>query len=382
MAEIRKPAVKIRQGKRVLLLTSFTVRDFTRENFYRVDRLDVKASAGMQRLLNERRIKSFGRDMIGADEHEEAFLPTSVFLATEGDIGYDENNKELFFDPSSDGGICPLDVVDGQHRIEGLKWAAQDKNNEHLMSFPITTVIAPKLTEAERMLQFVIVNTKQERVDPGVEQHIIARFTKMLDVENMPHLPDWLKRKVEKGDDDKALSIAIALNSDDDSPWHGRIQLADEYRSPERTITQQTFVKSVKRHLLARNHPLLQITPDEKKRLSILKNFWRAIENIFVDTSSDAPTVVFKYIGMEFFHAISAPIMNQLAKEKSYTADEFERSIRSAESDLTSDVAGIMLPDYWQTGGTASGLNSGAIAKLAKAFADALAQANSGDIQV
>ena len=382
MAEIRKPAVKIRQGKRILFLTFFTVKDFMRDGFYNVDRLDIAESTGMQRLLNNRRIKSFGRDMIGADAKNEAFLPTSVFLATEGGIGFDEKKQELFFDPSSDGGVCPLDVVDGQHRIEGLKWAAESKGNEHLMDFPMSTVIAPNLTEAEKMLQFVVVNTKQESVNPGVSQHIIARFTKMLTVKDLPYLPSWLNKEVEKGDDDKGLTIAKSLNGDQESPWYGRIQLADENRNPNHTIKQQTFVKSVKRHLLARNHPLIQIATVEQMRITILNNFWTAVENIFVDKNVDVSNVVFKSVGLGFFHTISAPIMNQLARINSYRVDDFEKCIRSAESNLSSESAEIMFPNFWQAGNKASGLNSGAIGKLAKAFSDALAQANSTDIQV
>lgn len=382
MAEIRKPAVKIRQGKRILFLTAFTVRDFMTDNFYTVDRLDVKKSAGMQRLLNESRIKSFGKDIISACKYEDEFLPTSVFLATQGSIGYDEDSRKLFFDPSSDGGVCPLDVVDGQHRIEGLRWAVDRDSDYSLLDFPISTVIAPNMTEAERMLQFVVVNTKQERVNPGVAQHIISRFTKMHEIENMPHLPGWLERSVVRGDDDRALTITKLLNRDSDSPWHGKIQLADEKKTSNHTIGQHSFVSLVKNYLLARNHPLPQIAPEEEKRLAILKNFWIAVNNIFVDKEHNTKTVVFKYVGLAFFNAISAPVMNQLAAERSYTVESFEKCIRSAESHIDGDASGIMSPYYWHVGSVAGGLNSGAIAKLAKSFSDALAQANLDDIQI
>ena len=307
-----------------MFLTSFTVKDLLESNFYRVDRLDVKEAKGMQRLLNATRARNFGRDIIAALDHNEAFLPTSVFLATEGNISFDESSQEMFFDSSSNGGVCPLDIVDGQHRIEGLKWVVRnhpDRNS--LLDFPISTVIAPNLSEAERMLQFVVVNTKQERVNPGVAQHIIARFTRMHEVEKLPHLPGWLNKAMEKGDDEKALSIVIELNGDANSPWHGRVQLADQQKSSDHTIAQQTFVKSVKKYLLARNHPLQQIQRDQQKMLAILKNFWLAVNSIFVDEMTETQTIVFKSVGLEFFHAISAPVMNQLAKERMYTTDAF-----------------------------------------------------------
>ena len=382
MTEIRKSAVKIEQGKRTLFLTSFYVRDFFVDNFCRVDRLDVQESKGMQRLLHVSRAKSFGRDMVGADKQNEAFLPTSIFLATGGNISYDEETKELFFNPAEHAGVCPLDIVDGQHRIEGLKMVAED--NQRLMGFPVSVVIAHKLNEMERMLQFVTVNIKQQPVNKGVAQHIIARFTKKLEVEKLPYLPSWLRRQAEKGDDEKALDIARKLNSNVNSPWHGRIQFADQEKTRRHTINQATFVRSVKRLILSQNHPLNNFVGE--RQLSVLENFWKAIESIFVNqpeiSGKEVQSVVFKYTGLEFFLSISAPIINQLAKNRNYTVDAMKKCILSAEDHLAPDAVEIMSPEYWERGSNASSLNRAGISKLVGSFADALAQANDGEIEV
>ena len=103
-----------------------------------------------------------------------------------GSISYDEQNRELYFDSDPARSVCPLDVVDGQHRLEGLKLAAE--KSEHLLDFPISVVIAHQMSETEKRLQFVTVNTKQKAVDKGVVQHITARFTQMLNVEDLPYL--------------------------------------------------------------------------------------------------------------------------------------------------------------------------------------------------
>lgn len=380
MPEIRKPAIKIEQGKRSLFLTSFSVRDFMRDNFYRVDRLDVTGSTGMQRLLNTSRARRFSKDIVDADICNEAFLPTSVFLATSGSIGYDEEKAELFFESAEHAGICPLDVVDGQHRIEGLKMAA--KENDKLLDFPISVIIAHNLTEADKMLQFVTVNTKQQAVSDGVAQHIIARFTKMMEVEKLPYLPEWLKKEAEKGSDAKALDIVRYLNSEASSPWNGRIILADEPRKPQHTVNQASFVKSIKKNILSKNHPLNHFEYDKQK--AILRNYWIAIRKIFVEPSDDAisNSVVFKYTGMEFFHIISTPIINYLARDRSYTEEAIKKCILSTENYLTPDVADMMSPDFWKTGSGASGLNASSAGKRAASFAEALAKAINDDIQV
>ena len=357
--EIRRPAVRIRQGKRDLFLTSFCVSDFFAEDFCRVDRLDVQNARGMQRLLNTARARSFGKDILGAYEYDEAFLPTSVFLATGGVISYDESTKELFFESTPDAGICPFDIVDGQHRIEGLKMAA--KENKRLRNFPISTIIAHEMTEAERMLQFVTVNTKQQPVNEGVAQHIIARFTGMDGLEQLPYLPQWLERQVKTGDNELALRIAKFLNDEDSSPWRGRIRFADnDTRDPRITINQAAFVRSVRRHLLAKNHPLSQVVTDEQRQRRILRNFWIAVERIFISTDADEKSVVFKTTGLEFFHSISAPVINQLAKRMDYTVEAIEECIESVGDYLPSSAAEMMSPEFWQSGNKASGMNRGA----------------------
>ena len=63
MNQISKPAVEVIQGKRKIYLTAFSVEDFLTKNFYRIDKLDVKSSDGYQRILDERRAKSFARDI-------------------------------------------------------------------------------------------------------------------------------------------------------------------------------------------------------------------------------------------------------------------------------------------------------------------------------
>ena len=385
MATIRRRAVKAEQGGRVLFFTWLTVRDFV-DGFYRVDKLDVHESKGIQRLLNESRARSFANDIAEADAKDEcgeAFLPTSVFLATDGDIGYDESAKEMILDSAPNAGICPLDVVDGQHRIEGLKMAAH--KSSHLMDFPVSVVIACGMTEPEKMLQFVTVNTKQRAVDPGVAQHIIARFTKMRGVKELPYIPRWLDKKAEKGDDDKALAIVLALNGNPKSPWRDRVQLADEKKkSPHHTIKQGSFVNSVKQHLLTSRHPLNGSGFDEEKQIGVLINFWTAVERIFVTPQpfpeSDKPSAVFKSNSLTFFHAILAPVLNHLNRKKSYTVDAMEDCIRAAGEHLPPSEARIMFSDFWQVGGLSGNVGITGMRHMAAAFNDALAEANDDEI--
>ena len=396
----------IQQGGRTLYITSFTVRDVMRDGLYRVDRLDVQGGKGLQRLLNKTRARSFANDLVDADEYNQAFLPTSVFLATEGSVSYDEQTKEIFFNSDEALGVCPFDVVDGQHRLEGLKAAATRR--ERLLDFPISVVIAHKMSEAERMLQFLIVNTKQQPVDKGVAQHITARFTRMDGVEDLPYLPKWLDRNVKRGSDEQALDIARRLNSDDESPWRGRIQFADETKSIRHTIAQKTFVTAVKRNILNQHHPYNDLpVQTEDKRLKVLINYWRAVDKLFVDhsrgddvatTSSGlrsrakhlrrlahdpgASSVVYKNNGVEFFLSIFSSVLNVLSRRGDFTEAAFRQCLEGATQHLDSGNEVAMYPEFWKSGGGASGMNKSGIQERAQAVRAAIADASADEVRV
>ena len=378
MPEFRRPAVKIQQGKRTLFLTSFTVRDFLTSGFYQVDRLDVQEAKGMQRILNKARARSFGKDMGDADDHNEAFLPTSIFLATEGSVSYDEQTKEVFFGSEEYLQVCPFDVVDGQHRLEGLKIATE--KNSRLLDFPLSVVVAHKMDETEKMLQFITVNTKQKTVDKGVAQHITARFTKMLNLEEVPHLPDWLRKEVEKGTDDRGLEIAKRLNNDQDSPWRGRIQFADEDKEKRHTVGQGGFVGALKRIVLNKFHPYHQLPVAPENRPTVLVNYWKAVDEIFVDSKDEedgrAAPVVYKINGLEFFCQILADVLNVLARERSYKTSSFVTVLRSAEEHLDTETAAVMASEFWMPGHGASNQNRAGMQQLAAAFSEAIRTAS------
>lgn len=376
MSEFRKSAIKISQGKRTLFVTTLTVRDLMKSNFCRADVLDPETGEGMQRLLSTARARGLSKYIIGAYEKDEAVLPTAVLLATTEHIDFDERKREMHFEDSR---VCPFNIVDGQHRVEGLKMAAG--KNKEVLNFTVPAIIAPDMTEEEQMLQFVIVNMKQEKVGKDVADHIIARFHDMLELKDLPYIPDWLKRPIEGDNVSKTLRIIDALNKRDDSPWQGRIQLATvEKDKRKHTITQKSFASAVRKFLLVKNQPLLQITDEEAKQIGILRNYWQAVANIFV---ADDPlhTNIFKSAGLKFFLIALGPVVNQLARNKDYTVEAIEECILSAKEHLIGDAILIFEKTYWQKGGGAGTLNDAGIQKLAANFTDALSKTSAEEVR-
>lgn len=124
-------------------------------------------------------------------------------MATDKSLPYDEQTNRIVINTSE---IGPFSVVDGQHRLEGLKLAAQ--KDDRVLDFEVPVNIAVNLPRIAQMCHFLIVNTTQRSVDKSVEQRIIARLTEALDVEDLPSLPKWITNIVERGEVDKAVKYA------------------------------------------------------------------------------------------------------------------------------------------------------------------------------
>jgi len=222
---ITRPAALVKQGDLILYTTSLTVADLLIDKFYNVETLDPenKNDKGYQRLLNKGRAKKLADYLLAGQETHDAFLPTSVFLATNRDIPFNAANNTIEIDVAAVG---PFSVVDGQHRLEGLKMAAQ--KDPRLLTFEVPVNIGIKLPKIAQMCHFLIVNTTQKSVETGVEQRIIARLTEAVEFEDIPKLPKWIQNTVQKGEDQKALRFVDYLNSEEDSPWRGRIRMAND----------------------------------------------------------------------------------------------------------------------------------------------------------
>src|SRR5687768_11194539 len=92
MTKIVIPAARVKQGDLVLYATSIKVKDLASESFYTVETLDPEntSNPGYQRLLNTARAKKLADYILKGQDSSDAFLPTSVLLATDKSIAFNE----------------------------------------------------------------------------------------------------------------------------------------------------------------------------------------------------------------------------------------------------------------------------------------------------
>jgi DGQHR domain-containing protein len=367
MATLTVPAARVQQGTLSLFATAIPVKELLQPDFYSVDTLDPdKDDKGYQRLLNTARARRLADYIIAGQDTQDAFLPTSVFLATDKQLYLNESNNTLTIDIDAVG---PFSVVDGQHRLEGLRLAAA--KDERVLNFEVPVNIATNLNSLAQMCHFLIVNTTQKAVDKAVEQQIVARLTDAVEFEDVPSLPRWIRRIVERGEVDRALKLIEFLNTNLDSPWHGRIQMANMAGSGY-AIKQATFARAIIKYVLTANNPITALKDFDKEK-KVFLNYWKALSSILDDGDSDT---LYKYNGVEIFCRFSIPFFTRLMDKGNFKVDAMSAALSQCFENMDGEYAGVGHPEFWKTGGKAGMLNAAAIAAAVQDMAAALHKTN------
>lgn len=178
-------------------------------------------------------------------------------------------------------------------------------------------------------------------------------------VDDTPNLPKWIFNSVQKGEDEKALQYVDFLNFDKESPWQNKIRMANDDNS-DGSINQKSFVKAIKKYILVANNPVFN-TEKEDRQHRIFLNYWKAITNIL---GNDEATVLFKYNGVELFSKFCVPFFNKMVNLSDYKVSTMQALLEQVFENVEGDGTGVGHTDFWVKGGTASGLNTGALSKI------------------
>ncbi len=153
----------------------------------------------IQRILNKSRISGIRDFLLNG-----GFFPNNVILNVkeDGNLSYNNSNDEISFD------LNPriAQIIDGQHRIEGLKEAI--KSNVSIGEILIPTVLVNDISTEICAEIFVSINTEQK----SVPKSLIYDLYGLMNIS----AKDF---SIERGTD-----IAKILNTDDNSPYQGYVK--------------------------------------------------------------------------------------------------------------------------------------------------------------
>jgi len=178
---------------------------------------------GTQRQLKDKKID----DIAYYCKDPEAIFPTPIILNINSGKIIESKGNGIYTIELSDKDKA--EIIDGQHRYEGIKLSKLDEIN-----LPI--VVMFNLDESEKAYIFSTINNNQTKVDKSL-------------------IYDLFGVAKDRSPYKTCHEIARMLNTDSESPLCGKIKMLEKRQSKEETLSQGTFVK----HLLN----LISIDPNQ-----------------------------------------------------------------------------------------------------------------------
>lgn len=222
---------------------------------YVARRGETEEQGAVQRILNKRRITGIKDFLLNG-----GYFPNNIilnFVKTEN-ITIDKNSNSLSI--VTEPRIAQ--IIDGQHRVEGLKEAIKISNEIGDVEFPVLLTLNIETAKCAEI--FVSINTEQK----SVPKSLIYDLYGLLNIQNRDF-------SVDRGTD-----IAEILNKDELSPYQGFIKFPGS-RKLKGGIQLSTLVNNLK-PLVKRDGEFNKYSIDTlETQAKVLINYFRAIESCY-----------------------------------------------------------------------------------------------------
>jgi DGQHR domain-containing protein len=261
---------------------------------------------GYQRIPDESRKKSI-YTYLEAIKDKDPVLPTNIVVSSRNSLKF-KGDKGGFGELTLDN--YPLWIIDGQNRVEGFKYAIQELGAKHLLKYEMPVTILANFSKEDEILQFITLNVNQKKVKTDLAQVLRKQI--------MINLGEKRYRQVFRDTWDlKALSATELLNSKSDlsNPWFGRIKEPNSKNQPNKIMTQNSFISSLRPLFKGGIFDGEVFSADE--RYVAIKNYWDALEDIFPDAfMRPQEYVIQKTPGVFSLNDLANTIFQLLLKEK------------------------------------------------------------------
>lgn len=262
-------------------IKSQILRDITFTDVRRIEgERGFETYLGIQRPLKESRVQEIQKYVTSPD----ACFPTAVILSVKGVCAkFDEKTSKMtlssYEDEEDVNNNIPSNsiaqVIDGQHRIEGLR-------NYQADDFEINVSIFIDIDVAEQAHLFSTVNLAQTKVNKSLVYDLFD-LAKARSPQKTCH------------------NIAVTIDKNEDSPFFEKIKrlgTSTEGRFSE-TITQATFVEALMKYISSdpisdRSLYMKNKKPDLEKNLKNLESYM--FRNMFIEEKDfDITDIIWNY---------------------------------------------------------------------------------------
>ena len=337
---------KLRSGTRLVI---GVIDAGTLVDHYMIPRRDFRTKAGYQREVSTSRVNQLVRDLLA----KRVDLPTSLLLNLRDfkpSVHLVERGGREYLRLAED----KLYVVDGQHRVEGLRRLVETEP-ERWASFGISFVCMLGAEEREEMEQFYVVNSTAKSVRTDLAMDLLKQRAE--------HSQSVMDALTERGQAWKVKAQTLAEGLESQALWRGRIRFPGQPKGD--TIIASAGMAASLKGLL--DTPYFGGITSEN-HLKILDAYWRAIHEVIPEVFVDPKAYALqKSTGVMAMHSILISLLEYLRSKGKSTieiesyVEPLTEMLAALQGDTTSgDVA--QGPDFWKTGpdGAAGAFSSNA----------------------
>jgi len=311
---------------------------------------------GYQRELSDSHLKAICRYLKGtlkvsSPTNALPIFPTSVLLSVRQSVDFRPSSHAGQKDPRVCDGTLELPegmdifIIDGQHRIEGLKAFLQDAGEEGSLfaNYPLPVTLMVCENKIHEILHFLIINKEAKSVRTDLAERLLDTIYSQ--DHNLIRDPRIRIRATENA---KALSIARRLEETPDQPWFGRIAKPNQRAGKEMVAKEGQFCKSL-RHILA-NVPLGW---DPERTTTFIIDFWTVLSELLPEAfENPAQYTIQRAVGFGCLHRVLPRLVHQYEDAASL------RQILEGTDPFFTDS------EYWRRGGEASQYSSESAYKI------------------
>lgn len=287
----------------------------------------VDPKQGYQRPPERSRITKIGSHLIKAIVHGEGqgggLFPTAVVLAARSPLKYEGEKLTI---------TVPLQVIDGQHRIAGLRYAIEEKGTVELDEFPIPFVIIEVAELLVEMTQFRIINGTAKQVRTDLVNAILTATAAKKGDSAVAEKDRW-KVVVTK--------VVEKLDKTPDSPWHSLILMPDEAGSPKgsggKIVRATSFMTSLGPvYSWLKEFGFLEQCGDLNSEADVVFDvvvaYWQAVGDVVPDAlTTPEDYVIQKTPGLFSLHKLLAHLLPAMFKgRQAWTRGNFVRFLQDS----------------------------------------------------
>jgi DGQHR domain-containing protein len=352
MARKKIDVIPIRQDGHTLLLAAMTANDllsFTDIDRFRASLPTTDPNQGYQRPEEIARAKKVAKYVSQPDP----LMPTAVLLnARDNSSNYDVADCKFTLDDA-----IKLQVMDGQHRRAGLRYAIKEMGKTDLQDYQLPVVITLGLSKVEEMMQFRTVNGTQKSVRTDLVNMILSHIASEQGEDEIPDTEIWkivVARATER------------LNANEDSVWYDMIIMPDETgytkkqiaedpdRANRKIVRATSFMQSLKPIYTFLFDIAEDSVADADTRAAqladVVAEYWNAISELCpVPFESPKDYVIQKTPGVFALHMAGRRLLVRMfAGHRAFVQQQFEEMLQIAANN---DDALVFDEAFWRAAG-------------------------------